>query len=685
VQNEHVINCYAVGDCLEGSWVLTSSGGYRDIADEGAHPFDLQVLEDWHVFQGTCATGCTTGATQLMVNATFAAGTQGEGRFLIDKNPAKTMTAGQIVSAGGAAFTTVNFTGTNFPASVFLQTTAAATSQPKNIAPGTVTLPIATSNVPAGFASNTNQLPANSGVACVADTNDARFPNFETANYTVVDASHISLTLNKVHGSGAVIAVGGMCGYGIEQTVDTVGAVRQIFPIVGTASATSLYYAAASTPVLGLVNGASTSGFQNISAQISSLQRTGNVVTATLASNLNVDPNGLTMTVSGASDATYNGSFQVTTLNQNTITYTAAGADGTASGGTLTFLNGGYVLYPMAEVLSVYDASAKQIDGQFTLAANTVAWAPGDAVEEPHFYQQLTAADTEMITQYVPRPIQYSSAGKQYLGEVGPGMRGWEVQNAVPANNYLGAGGTRGLPDDAYVVSGPWRNDFEVDAGTQALIYAHCNIHGCKRWDSGYNLFELDAAVGQDSLYYSPSTDTIVWSLGGQGFTFAPSGFQASNVNATTMSGGGSKQFTVDGNGNVAGPKLNLTGGATGSNYDLNVTDAGQNQVYVGTSSSNNFAVVRLGVPNQIWQFAAGGTSTGYPGDWYVYDQTAGKTALTVAPSTEAVNFNGPVTAPEYLGPATAPTGACSKSGAWVFSQDGHATFCSAGTWVTKI
>jgi hypothetical protein len=38
-----------------------------------------------------------------------------------------------------------------------------------------------------------------------------------------------------------------------------------------------------------------------------------------------------------------------------------------------------------------------------------------------------------------------------------------------------------------------------------------------------------------------------------------------------------------------------------------------------------------------------------------------------------------------YIGPATAPTGACATTGAWVFSQDGHATFCAAGTWATKI
>ena len=537
VQNEHVTNCYAVGDCLEGSWFLTSSGGYRDMADEGAHPFDLQVSEDYRVFQGTCTSGCTTGSTSVLVNATSGGGTQGEGRFLIDKNPAKTISSGQLVSGGWTILALANFTGTNFPVSVFLQAAAAATSQPKNLAPGTVTLPIVTTGAPAGFAVNTNQLPAQSGVACIADINDGRFPNFETANYTVVDASHITLTLNKVHGNYAVIAVGGLCGYGIEQTVDTVGAVRQVFPVIGSPNATSLYYAAASTPVLGYDQPQSTSGYQNISSQVASIARKSNVVTVTLTGNTPVDVNGLTMTISGVADASYNGSFQVTSTGANQLTYSNTGADSTSSGGTVSLLTGGYVLYPMAEVLSVYDTSTKQVDGQLTLAANTVAWAPGDAVEVPHYYQQLTAADTEFVTQYVPRPIQYSSAGKQYQGEVGPGMRGWEVQNAVPASNYVGGGGTHELPDDGYVVVGPWNNDFEVDAGAQSVLRVHCNLHGCNRWDSGYSLFGLDSATGIDSLYYQPQLSQLTWFLGGQSFSFSPSGFVANNVTATNFTG----------------------------------------------------------------------------------------------------------------------------------------------------
>ncbi len=586
VQDQHVIDCYAVGDCLEGSWFLTSSGGYRDEADEGAHPFDLQVSEDNNAFQGTCSSGCTTGSTSLFVIATVKGGTQGEGRFLIDKNPAKTISSGQLVSGGGAVMAAANFTGTSFPVSVFMETAAAATSQPKNLAPGTVTLPMVTSGAPAGFAVNTSQLPSQSGVACVADTNDGRFPNFETANYTVVDASHITLTLNKVHGTGAVIAVGGLCGYGIEQAVDTTGPVRQVFPVVGSPNATSIYYAAASTPVLGDDDLQSTSGFQNISMQVASVARKSNVVTVTLAGNSPVDVNGLTMTVSGVTDASYNGSFQVTSIAANQLTYSNSGPDSTSTSGTVSLLTGGYVLYPMAEVLSVYDASTKQVDGQLTLAANTVAWAPGDAVEVPHYYQQLTAADTEWVTQYVPRPIQHSSAGKLYMGQVGPGMRGWQVQNGVPASNYVGAGGTHELPDDAYVVSGPWSTDFEVDAGTLSLIRAHCNIHGCNRWDSGYSLFALDSATGEDFLFYQPQLDEAIWTLGGQSFTFSPTGFTANNVNATNVNTTaltaasfaagyqgdvqlapvgttGYSNFTLNGNNNNGG-RLGFVGGGTG-------------------------------------------------------------------------------------------------------------------------
>jgi hypothetical protein len=582
VQSGNTMYCHGVGDCLAGAQYIYSSGGYRDAADEGTHPFDLFVSEDTAVFAGTCATGCATGATSLKVNATANGGSQGDGRFLIDTNPAKDITSGTLTGGGKTIYGTASFSGTSFPVSVFLQTATAATSQPTNMAPGTVTLAIATSGVPAGFGTSTSVLSPSSGVACVADAESAiSIPNFEMANYTVVDGTHVQLTLNKVHGVGSTIAVGGLCGYGLEQTVDTTSGIRQLFPVLGSYDATDLYYADAVSPSIGrLTNTTSTSGYVNVSLAVASIARTANVVTVTTTGSTPGDLNGLSLTVSGVTDSTYNGTFAVTSTGPNTFTYANTGANSSSSGGTVALLTGGYVLYPMAEVLSVYNAASGTVDGTMTLGANTAAWASGDTVEEPHFYQQKTFADTEYITQYVPRPIQYASAGKTYQGTVGPGVRGWQITNAAPSSQYLGAGGTHNVPDYAYVVQGAWNRDFDVQAGNVAVIWAHCNLYGCNRWNSTYNLFALDSAAGsgRDLLSYAPQSSVASWLLGGTTYTFSPAAFTAGTINvgtlnATTITGGISGSAITT--GTVSAARLPLFGPSGASHAPGMVPDPG--------------------------------------------------------------------------------------------------------------
>lgn len=630
-QGQHVqfgndVFCMSVGDCLAGAQMIRSMGGYRDLADEGTHPFDLQVAEDDRVFQGTCGTGCATGATTVKVNATANGGTQGDGRFLMDKTAGKVISTGSITGASGDLLPIVVFSGTSFPVSTQLVTAAAATSQAGNLAPGTVTLPIATSGVPSGYATSTAALPGSTGVACMAD--QGTFPNFETASYTVVDGSHVRLTLNKVHKSGAVLAVGGLCGYGLEQKVDTMGAVKQVFPVVGSPSATTLYYAPALTAVAGVSGGVSTGGFLTASATIASATRSGNVVTLNLAQSLPYDMTGLAMSVGGVSDASYNGSFAVTSTGPATLTYPDNGADGASAGGTVSFANGSFALYPMAEVLSVYSAAAGGVDGTFTLAANTVTWAAGDAVEEPHYHQQLTYGDTEFITQYVPRPTQYGFEGKQFQGQLGPGSHGWAITNAVPETNYIGGGGTHQVPDSAYVAAGPWRNAVEAEAGSDSLLRVHCNLHGCSRWDSTYALFSLDRNGGvQDFLFYSPQNSTASWLLGGQTFSFSPGGFSAPSVqtnsvtaasmktgyngNAQIASGGSSgySNFTLNGNNNDGG-RLGFIGGGTGDpSLYLDVPVGGQFLFRFGsTASSSSLSNSGFSTPRVVTAKVASGT-----------------------------------------------------------------------------
>ena len=319
VLEPHSIDCFGVGDCLIGSQFLKASGGFRDEADEGAHPFDLQFQEDARVFQGSCSSGCTTGSTTVGIAVTSGAGTQGEGRYLIDKNPAKVISTGVLtggaIAVAGAPGPTANFRGTSFPVSVFLATAQVIRSQAANIAPGAVTVAIATSGVSAGFATSTAALPSASGVACVTDLPNAFNPtNYEMASYTVVDGTHLQMSLNKVHAAGATIAVGWLCGYGAEQTVDTLNGIRQVFPVIGSYSGTGFYYAGHLTPVLGISG--LTSAYLNLSLPIASISRSNNTVTVTVSGSMPVDGNGLTMTVSGVADASFTGSFPVTSTGR---------------------------------------------------------------------------------------------------------------------------------------------------------------------------------------------------------------------------------------------------------------------------------------------------------------------------------------------------------------------------------
>jgi hypothetical protein len=596
-QGQHVlapqsVSCYGVGDCLIGSLSITASGGLRDQADEGAHPFDVQSHEDSRVFLGTCTTGCTTGSTALMITATAAAGTQGDGRFLIDTNPAKLITSastgGTLVSGNAAGpHALAQFSGTSFAVSVFLSLGQAATSQSNNIAPGTVTIPIATSGVPSGYATNTAAIGASSGLACVVDQAAGTAPNdYEMAPYTVIDATHLRMTFNKPHQLLASIATGGLCGYGLEQTVDTANGIRQLFPVLGSISATSLYYAAGSTPVVGVMN--QTSGFLNVTAAIASAARSGGVVTATTTGNLPANISGLTVAIAGAADSSYDGNYVVTTTGANSFSYIQAGANSSTSGGTASVLTGGFALYPMAEALSVYDAASSSIDGQMTLAPNTVAWAAGDSVEEPHFYQEYVSADSEALGQTVPRPLLTMRAGLQYQQNNGPGLIGWSISNAAPTSNYLGYGGTHTAPDGAYEAAGIWRRTMNLAAGEEAVFAIHCNLHGCGSWNSGYNLFELDSSAGTDLVQYSPVTSSLTATLRGTAYSFTPTAFTAGTINvgtlnATTINGvsaGGGLQLGGDIGGTNSTP---IVTGIQGKPVAATAPVAGQALIYNGT------------------------------------------------------------------------------------------------------
>jgi trimeric autotransporter adhesin len=325
--------------------------------------------------------------------------------------------------------------------------------------------------------------------------------------------------------------------------------------VIGSYSPTGLYYAGGLTAIVGL-NG-QTGGYLNVTLQVATIVRTNNVVTVTTAGNLPADLNGLTMNVSGVTDSSYNGSFSITTTGANALTYAEAGPNSTSAGGTVSMVTGGYALYPMAEVLSVFNTATKEVDGQMTLAANSVPWAANDAVEEPHYFEERIEADTISLAQTTPRPTLLQSDGIEYDLSAGPGVVGWTINNAVPASNYLGNGGTHSVPQAAYEATGIWQKTMDAQAGEQSVFAIHCNSHGCGRWNSGYDLFELDNNNGgYDTVSFQPTTNSLTMNLLGTQYGFSPQAFTAETVNAGTVNA-----TTLNGTVNAA----NITSGVMAS------------------------------------------------------------------------------------------------------------------------
>jgi hypothetical protein len=142
-------------------------------------------------------------------------------------------------------------------------------------------------------------------------------------------------------------------------------------------------------------------------------------------------------------------------------------------------------------------------------------------------------------------------AGLQYQQNNGPGLTGWSIENAAPSTNYLGYGGTHGVPDDAYEATGIWNRTMSLTAGEQAVFTINCNLHGCGNWNSEYNLFELNSNVSVDLVTYSPITSSLSIGLrGSTPYSFTPQAFNARTINVGTLNA-----TTI--NGSVSGASIN--------------------------------------------------------------------------------------------------------------------------------
>jgi hypothetical protein len=223
-------NQYSVGDSHPIYAINDFYGGQSTGGEEGAEGVDIWVNQGDRAYQGTIASGGSPGASRLTLNPTAGAGTQGAMRYLIDMAPAKTISAGTIsnISNNITGGTPITFTGsgTSWPVSTVQTTTTQAITSP-----GSHTVTVANSE---GITTST--------VLVICDPTA-----YETVIPSAVAPGSITANFAAPHNSGAIVAAGGLSGYFLELTADTVPSVttggtalRQAFPVLYSTSPTSL-------------------------------------------------------------------------------------------------------------------------------------------------------------------------------------------------------------------------------------------------------------------------------------------------------------------------------------------------------------------------------------------------------------------------------------------------------------
>ena len=233
---------------------------------------------------------------------------------------------------------------------------------------------------------------------------------FEMVYPSAVTASTFTAPFVKVHPATATIAAGGVCGYLMDLTADDV--TNSTFPNKAQAITGTLRFA---WPAV-----ASTSS------------------------------GSLQLYVAGG------GAYQ-----QLPSRWTAATANG-------------YVLYPMAEVVSVQQNGG--VSDTLKLGPNNVAWTTGDTVEEPLYPATHVSFGNTVIESYYPNfPLAAGGFDLVYNMPLQGNDTMFGLRNSTPISMYKSSGGTYTSPTGIHIAGQTGYSMVFDSPGDQWTIGVGCN------------------------------------------------------------------------------------------------------------------------------------------------------------------------------------------------------------------
>ena len=250
--------------------------------------------------------------------------------------------------------------------------------------------------------------------------------------------------------------------------------------------------------------------------------------------------NGGAIRVTEATDASFNGTFTPAAVTDGggCLRWPQVGLEGRAahakvSSGGAVGGGGAYFVWPGAEVTGV-GLSGGHLNGTLKLAANHVAWAADDAVEQPH--------PTSVVVQGLGLDLQWNSPVTNAenkgidLALAGVGVSAnataLQIQNGTDPRMYAGYGGTL-EPAVMGRFRGMWRGYFTFDqpSAQGSLFEVYRGRTGCR--DPGldqYGLWRLETSGATASTEFDCARQVLTTWVAGQTLTQDGDGVHVSKL-----------------------------------------------------------------------------------------------------------------------------------------------------------
>jgi len=500
---------HATGDTACGDYVYGyTDGGSTAQSDEGFTVDTREGGEARTYFHGTAGQGATAGTTQLPVVFTSGQDATTDGAFLLDIS--KGIVSGRISGQD----TIVEGTSVH----ALPVTLSAASRVEPSTGIGIIRTPlpvVAIANVPESIELEVKLTHGSfkPGVACLAGgwypeqvtVTAAGSANGDTQKVTIIHKNP-NPTAETDQNNPSSLWQGGPCGsyLSLDRNLARDG-FRTSYPVVGATDSSHIAYA-------WNVNGVVRQNKIQIylpPTSLKKLERKDGVVTASFAAAnspyiYNQAPSAV---IAGATDPSFNGAVTspVYKNGQNiSLSWKQAGPDSTAASATIDLPDEsyGFHLYPGAEIL------APRVSGKVQLEPNTVNWAAGDVIENPHNPSFQMRFRMNLVEQHtLPSGVDSHAEWWGFIGAgISANFRPARWINNNPCNMYVGCGGTL-APIIWTIHHGPYGVLQRVDSAPMnggALFNIGCDLLGCDH-PAPYSLFEMQ----NGRILYDPATSTV--------------------------------------------------------------------------------------------------------------------------------------------------------------------------------